>query len=419
MEKKKVSVIMPTYNRGYIIAEALDSLRKQTYTEFEVLVIDDGSTDHTEEVVSNFSGLDIHYIKLEENKGANYARNVGIKHAKGEYLAFLDSDNEYHPQNLAIKVGIMQQAHSKTGFVFGSFWRVEEGEIEICPPSEVHTHIRNELRKIMLKANVIDTNTVLIKKECFEKVGGFDEKLRRLQDWDMFGRVLFEGKYEALFCETPLVVNRVQSDSISKKGDLFVEAKNRILEKRKDDYKQYYDSKKIVEEYLFEKQENKGISIYDRINFLFLLDIAREDWDFVWTARQERYEWLVTQNINFSVFKKWILLEEKGLSIGQWFDEHDVKKIGVYGYGYLGKHLIHELRCANVKVEFIVDKNVNVTHENIPVFHELKDLPEAEIIMVSAVAYYEEIEKELKKSTSAQIVSLEMILSGVMQKEVN
>lgn len=247
MNKELISVIMPTYNRGYIIGSALESLRKQNYKKFEVIIVDDGSDDNTEDVVAEFSDLDIQYIKMDKNHGANHARNVGIDCAKGEYLAFLDSDNEYYESNLSVKMNIILNAPDKVGFVFGSFVRVDHDNKEIFPPLEMNFKLQENLRQIMLIRNVIDTNTVLVKKECFKKVGYFDENLKRFQDWDMFGRILFDSDYDAIFCEQVLSINKMQEDSISKNEKLYLESRIHVQDKRKEDLLKYYE--KYYEKY--------------------------------------------------------------------------------------------------------------------------------------------------------------------------
>ena len=95
-----VSIIIPTFNRGYILPRAIKSALSQTYQNIELIIIDDGSTDNTEEIVKDFSDPRIQYIRYSENKGRPAARNKGIKKSKGDFFAFLDSDDEYPPEKI-------------------------------------------------------------------------------------------------------------------------------------------------------------------------------------------------------------------------------------------------------------------------------------------------------------------------------
>lgn len=410
--ERLVSVIMPTYKRDYIISEALVSLKNQTFKDFEVLVIDDGSEDNTENIVKQYEDLEIFYIKLDKNYGANYARNVGIAKARGKYLAFLDSDNEWLPSNLDIKVSMLQDTDVKVGFVFGSFF-VEKGDHkEIFQPTDIET--TELLKRKMLNTNVIDTNTVLVKKECFQKIGGFDEQLKRLQDWDMFGRILFDGEYEAVFCECPLVINKMQKDSISMDNDRLFASWDRILHKRWKDYRKEHIAVGILDEYLFTHIEKTGVSIQERLKSLLQFDIAEDEWNWYWEKKLTLTERMQLSDRNWRVFKKWVLLEEQNIGIVDWLEKHQIRQIAIYGYGYLGKHLLHELTLSGRKVNYILDKNKKVSQKSVPVFHSLENIPVSEIIIVTAVAYFEEIQENLKQYTSAKIVSLEKILDNLL-----
>ena len=118
----KVSIILPTYNRAYIIEKGINSLLNQTYQDFEIIIVDDGSTDNTEEIIKKLQEKDkrIKYIKLKTNKGAATARNIGIKAARGEYIAFQDSDDEWMHEKLEKQVKVLDTS-SKEVVVYTGF----------------------------------------------------------------------------------------------------------------------------------------------------------------------------------------------------------------------------------------------------------------------------------------------------------
>lgn len=100
MKKELISVVIPTYNRGFIIENSIRSVLNQTYKNIEVIIVDDGSTDNTEEVIKSINDKKIRYFKLKVNRGACYARNYGVSKAKGKYIAFQDSDDIFLPGKL-------------------------------------------------------------------------------------------------------------------------------------------------------------------------------------------------------------------------------------------------------------------------------------------------------------------------------
>ena len=100
----KISVIIPTFNREKLIGNSIKSVLNQTLKNFELIIVDDGSTDNTKEVVDKFQDKRIKYIKLDTNQGASNARNIGIKNAKGKYMSFQDSDDIFYPNKLEIQL---------------------------------------------------------------------------------------------------------------------------------------------------------------------------------------------------------------------------------------------------------------------------------------------------------------------------
>ena len=120
-----VSVIIPTCNRAHLIGRAVKSVLAQTYRDIEVIIVDDGSTDNTEEVVKSFDDPRIRYVKLDVNKGAAAARNAGIRLARGGFVAFQDSDDEWCREKLADQMDSFRDLSMKTGVVFTGIWRIK------------------------------------------------------------------------------------------------------------------------------------------------------------------------------------------------------------------------------------------------------------------------------------------------------
>lgn len=185
-----VSVIVPTYNRAHLLGRAIESVLNQTYKDFELIVVDDGSTDDTEKVVGNFKDERIRYISLEKNMGAGVARNRGIEASRGKYIAFQDSDDEWLAEKLEKQINVLNTASWKIGYVYTDMWRIfRDGRVQYRPsPSITQGQIINE-NTLDYQVFNLGIQTTLIKKECFEKVGIFDEKFPRLIDLEFFVRL--------------------------------------------------------------------------------------------------------------------------------------------------------------------------------------------------------------------------------------
>jgi len=185
----KISVVIPTYNRSEILKRAINSIISQTFQEWELIVVDDCSTDNTFDVVNSFTVNDqrIKYHKLERNSGANAARNQGTKLAKADIISFLDSDDEMHPLNLQKQYEKFTSSSGLALCYVGVDYYSENTKV-----SEVHQRMRGSLEKYLftnLKGLGSSTSGFSIRKEVIEKIGGFDESMASQQDLDLLVRV--------------------------------------------------------------------------------------------------------------------------------------------------------------------------------------------------------------------------------------
>lgn len=183
-----VSVIIPTHNRCDLLQRAIKSVQMQTYTDLEIIIVSDGSTDKTKEIVTDMADIDkrIRFIEYHPAKGGNTARNTGIQAAKGEYVAFLDDDDEWKKEKIEKQIAVMQ-SDKAIGLVYTGVHIIYVNE-----GISYNTKARDEgnLQKRILLDNCIGTtSTVMVKKELFEKTGMFDVNLRALQDFDLWIRV--------------------------------------------------------------------------------------------------------------------------------------------------------------------------------------------------------------------------------------
>ena len=188
----KISVIIPTYNRAHLIGRAIESVLHQTYHDLELIIIDDGSTDNTDDVINRFQQKDnrIIYLKHDKNKGGSAARNTGVKASRGKYISFLDSDDEWEPEKLKIETRILDDDKNliicSTGYTF-----INEKNGRIIGTSKVQKGII--FQKTVLRGQGITTNDFIVDKGKVIKIGGFDEELPARQDWDFWIRITSVG----------------------------------------------------------------------------------------------------------------------------------------------------------------------------------------------------------------------------------
>ena len=253
-EKPTVSVVIPTYCRAHLLGRAIQSVLNQTYQDLEIIIVDDGSSDNTDEVVKSLKDERIRYIRHEKNKGATAARNTGIKAARGEYIAFQDSDDEWLPQKLEKQMKVFETVSPKVGVVYTGFVRIENDKKEYIPYSWV-AQKEGDIHKELLKGSFITTPSIVVRKECFKKAGMFDEHLPRLQDWELVLRL--SKYYDFKFIEEPLLTSPFTSDSLSASEKARIKALKLILSKHLDDF---MEDKESLSRYYF------GIGIHLCLN---------------------------------------------------------------------------------------------------------------------------------------------------------
>lgn len=244
----EISVIIPTYNRAHLISRAIQSVLDQSYQDFEIIVLDDCSTDDTEELIKELKKKDerIRYIRHEKNKGPAAARNSGIKAAKGEYIAFQDSDDEWLPEKLYKHMMIFKKVEKKIGVVYSGFWKIRNGKKLYIPSPHVFQKEGN-IHKELLKGNFIGMPASVVRKECFTKIGNFDIRIPYLEDWELWIRI--SKYYEFKYIPEPLVISYYTSGGVNEKPNFVgVNALNFIINKYHEDFNKH---KKILSKHYF------------------------------------------------------------------------------------------------------------------------------------------------------------------------
>jgi glycosyltransferase involved in cell wall biosynthesis len=209
-----VSVVIPTYNRAHLLPNTIQSVLNQSFRDFEIIVIDDGSTDNTAEVVSTFP---VKYFR-QDNKGAPTARNKGMELTQSKYIVFLDSDDALLENMLEKETGILD-SYPEAGFSYGQAYLIDSegivfgirGHRDKCP--EIREG-QEELRGLILFGCYIPSPTVMVRRSCLEKVGGYDPNFQSgSQDFELWVRLAT--RYAVAYIAEPVAKYRVHQHTIS------------------------------------------------------------------------------------------------------------------------------------------------------------------------------------------------------------
>ncbi len=181
-QKVKVSIIMPTWNRAFVIGRAIDSVLRQSYTNYELIISDDGSEDDTEELIETKYGKEnrIKYVK-NRHSGVSHTRNVGLEYSTGQLIAYLDSDNVWSENYLLLMVN---------SFIENPVLNTVYSGIRVIDNIGKNDFIlfKQYDRSSLLVRNYIDLNIFMHRRFLFERLGGFDESLKALEDWELILR---------------------------------------------------------------------------------------------------------------------------------------------------------------------------------------------------------------------------------------
>jgi len=244
MSKYEITVIIPTYNNANFIAAAIDSVLEQTFQNFELIIVDDGSTDSTQQIVEKYVKCEsrITYIYQDNSGGAARPKNIGIKHAKGIYIAILDADDIWLPSKLEKQMRLIKKSPAKVGIIGCSYFLKQDEVVN----GKVYVNMySDQLRNILLRDYLGPGSSMIYKKSVFDAVGLFDENLRTSQDWEMRIRIL--QSYHVAIVNEPLVTYRLHENNISKVS----------VAVRDNDYKYIFNKYKS----LYEKDDNV-LSLY-------------------------------------------------------------------------------------------------------------------------------------------------------------
>lgn len=372
---KRISVILTTYNRKYEVRRALDSVYAQTVKPYEIILVDDGSEDGTKEYIDTFHFAGLRYFLLQKNQGPGAARNYGIMKAKGEYIAFLDSDNEWYINKLEEFEKVISSSED-LDVIYSMYKKHNKFECDIMP------NLLNSDKSMMLYneiwlQNPADASSSVYRKGFLEEIGLFSEEMTAHIDWELLLRGMRKKNINLRRLDKVLTENWTMHNGISENEELMEsEQAKLLLEYRNDYFVAMSESYKAVE-----KQ---------------CMDI------------EEHYKKLLARKSSFyDVMVKWLQLKMSGGSIAEILRENGYEHIAIFGAGKHGKLLCCDLYGTDIHVEYFIDRNKEAAKDiNIAVYTLDEMLPLVDAIIISTYLEFEIIKQELMTRCDYQLLAL-------------
>ena len=230
IDKNKISVIIPTFNRAKLILNSLKSILNQSYRNIEAIIVDDNSSDNTKKKLSSINDTRIRYIKLRKNKGACIARNIGIKKAIGKYITFQDSDDISDFDKFEKQIQNLNKKNSDFDFCKLRLFYFNKTNYKIVPFNYQHKKImENKTLEALCNGNFISTSSILIKRSVIQKYF-FINNIPRLQDYDLILRMIPNHKYS--YTQKALITLIIRNDSISNSDEKLKKSIYILLKKK-------------------------------------------------------------------------------------------------------------------------------------------------------------------------------------------
>lgn len=245
-----VSVVITCYNYGRYLENCLNSVFQQTFKDFEILLIDDGSTDHTQDVVAQFRDKpNLNYF-YQKNQGQANAKNNGIKHSKGDFIAFLDADDIWAEDKLEKQISLFES--DKVCVVYSRSNYIDENGKPLAYKLSGKYLLprRGQVTEFLFLDNFVPFSSAVVRKECFKNCGLFDESLKMAIDWDLWLRISTEYHFD--YVNEPLLKYRVgHSDQMSKNAFVRNSCCDKIMERFLENNKDLLSKKIIRKAYAF------------------------------------------------------------------------------------------------------------------------------------------------------------------------
>lgn len=350
-----VSVVIPVYNRADIIKDTIGNVLEQTYKNIELIIVDDGSTDATFEILDKLKGERVRFFR-QDHLGANAARNLGIEKAKGEYVALLDSADRWDKTKIEKQLNCMQDAPHIDIVFCAEQMKTPDGSFLVPSAEQKKLIAQGRLEEVLARGNCMDTPTIFFRYDSFKKAGPFDADLPRSQDYEWALRAV--RKCEIFFLDECLVKSNVRKDSISSDTEKLLYAVPMIFHKHYDLFAQYgtgldYLMTPVMELY----RKRMGYSYFQKY-----FDILDRNIDVPWRSSVE----LVYKNTLKLIFSDNVAQQYR---IRNMQDGYDIKSLlakkitfHLFGAGGLAKKLMVYLRSRSM--DTLVESVIVTSLEN-------------------------------------------------------
>ena len=412
-----VSVVVTSHNRKYEARRALDSVYAQERIPDEIIFIDDASEDKTKEYIMEcgFSGLK--YIYNKKRFGPGISRNIGIRQATGDYIAFLDSDNLWYADKLKVFLKVITE-NSDLDVVFSRYKKHIKYRVEEYP--KMLPEVR--LEQYISTYGIVDASAAIYKRKFLMDVKGFTESMWTNIDFELLLRASKKKAIQIRMIDRCLSENDYMYDGLE--TNLFAKYKDLIH---------------LFSSYFL---NIKGVGMHTKFYESFKLDLEQNELnmdqlleymlkegaltkEFIYTMidyghdlNDKKYASAVRKAKFYALLSDWMELKWSGGSLADTLREHNIHCAAVYGAGKHGRFLYQDLMDRDFAVMYFIDRNKNAhAPEGLTVYLPEEDAPTVDAVLVSVYLEFEEVERSLKGCPDRKLISLDKLIKCALGKE--
>ncbi len=403
----KISVVIPAFNREATIERALQSVYSQTILPHEVIVVDDCSTDNTVCVVRRLQKQknNLKLFILEKNCGSQKARNFGIRNATGEWIAFLDSDDEWLPKKTEIQVKALEDNPSCSAVFSDAYYRKDGVDVyHKCGDRNKRIYHTNDF----LFGIEALFQSIIVRKRVLEDIGYLDPLVPAYQEWD--ARICISKCTPFLYVPRPSFIYHFDQESGFRTSQKRIEGFKYIVMK----HKELYMSMPGGDYFFCDGMYRLYKSVHSFRQYFYRARLVVIGFSNGNPYGKKEIVRLNDQQVKMKEFydllNRWLSIKQSGGGLHTYFNNHGYSTIAVYGMKELGQRLVDELKDTEITVKYGIDQNPGINDNRIRICKPNDELEKVDVIVVTAIHYFEQIAISLRDNTDCPIVSLENVV---------
>ena len=400
-----ISIILPTFNREKTVVKAIHSILEQTYTNFELIIVDDHSTDQTKGVIRKLKDKRILLVCNETNRGPSISRNIGVTYATSNILAFHDSDDIWHKDKLEKQIEYWKNK-SESIMVYSRYlYNTDERTFEIPEHSLEREYLEGDIFLSLLSGNKVGTPTMLMRKEYFEKVGGFDSELKALEDWDLAIKIAREGKIG--FVDECLVTAYGKEEGVNSNIENLIDAQIAIIKNYCSNEENLHSLEPSILFLMERIAKNISRTNCEKYKSLIIPNIISNQLDYHLIINALKKKAKMEENYHLMVKMNDIKVSANRLET--YFDAQGWKTMAIYGFGKVGSVFHTIVQQTKLDLLYLIDREkIQVDSLQVRRYEEIDSVPD--VIIVTTPMGYNEIRENLSKYTRSNIRYIREVL---------